>query len=94
MHEQGLSPPPGMDGAPGVYRVIGFSAMEAPGALSMPGADAPPFRTDEDCQQLITVPGIGPIISSAMVAAIGNGAAFCKGRDFAACGRAAGFAAD
>jgi transposase len=30
------------------------------------------------------VPGIGPIISSAMVAAIGNGAAFCKGRDFAA----------
>jgi transposase len=41
-------------------------------------------RADEACQQLITVPGIGPIISSAMVAAIGNGAAFCKGRDFAA----------
>jgi transposase len=41
-------------------------------------------RADECCQQLITVPGIGPIISSAMVAAIGNGAAFCKGRDFAA----------
>ena len=41
-------------------------------------------RADEGCQQLITVPGIGPIISSAMVAAIGNGAAFCKGRDFAA----------
>jgi transposase len=41
--------------------------------------------TDEiETQQLITVPGIGPIISSAMVAAIGNGAAFCKGRDFAA----------
>ena len=39
---------------------------------------------DEGCQQLITVPGIGPIISSAVVAAIGNGAAFCKGRDFAA----------
>jgi transposase len=41
-------------------------------------------RADEGCQQLITVPGIGPMISSAMVAAIGNGAAFCKGRDFAA----------
>ena len=27
---------------------------------------------------------MGSIISSAMVAAIGNGAAFCKGRDFAA----------
>ncbi len=41
-------------------------------------------RADEGCQRLITVPGIGPIISSAMVAAIGNGAAFAKGRDFAA----------
>jgi transposase len=28
--------------------------------------------------------GIGPIISSAMVAAIGNGAAFARGRDFSA----------
>jgi len=32
----------------------------------------------------MTVPGIGPIIASATVAAIGNGAAFAKGRDFAA----------
>ena len=32
----------------------------------------------------MTVPGIGPIISSAMVAAIGSGAAFAKGRDFSA----------
>ena len=32
----------------------------------------------------MTVPGIGPIISSAMVAAIGNGEVFSKGRDFAA----------
>src|ERR1700704_3470690 len=31
-----------------------------------------------------TVPGIGPIISSAMVAAIGSGAAFAKGRDYSA----------
>src|SRR5262249_23869754 len=31
-----------------------------------------------------TVPGIGPIISSAMVAAIGTGDAFAKGRDFGA----------
>lgn len=39
---------------------------------------------DEACRRLMTVPGIGPIISSAMVAAIGEGAAFRKGRDFAA----------
>jgi transposase len=32
----------------------------------------------------MSVPGIGPIISSAVVAAIGTGDAFSKGRDFAA----------
>jgi transposase len=34
---------------------------------------------DPTCERLMTVPGIGPIISSAMVAAIGNGAVFTKG---------------
>src|SRR5262249_8986503 len=34
------------------------------------------------CSRLMTVPGIGPIISSAMVAAIGTGDVFCRGRDF------------
>jgi transposase len=38
----------------------------------------------EGCRQLMTVPGIGPIIASAMVAAIGGGTAFARGRDFAA----------
>ena len=41
-------------------------------------------HSSESCRQLMTVPGIGPLIASAMVAAIGNGAAFAKGRDFAA----------
>ena len=41
-------------------------------------------HADVSCGQLMTVPGIGPIVASAMVAAIGNGAAFTKGRDFAA----------
>src|SRR5215471_2381999 len=41
-------------------------------------------RQDPACERLMTVPGIGPIISSAMVAAIGNGAVFAKGRDFGA----------
>ena len=41
-------------------------------------------RESESCRQLMTVPGIGPLIASAMVAAIANGAAFTKGRDFAA----------
>ena len=38
----------------------------------------------ESCRQLMTIPGIGPIIASAMVAAVGSGTAFAKGRDFAA----------
>ena len=41
-------------------------------------------RQDAGCKRLVSVPGIGPIISSAMVAAIGTGDAFSKGRDFAA----------
>src|SRR5262247_87266 len=39
---------------------------------------------DEGCQRVMTVPGVGPIISSAVVAAIGNGAGFTQGRDFGA----------
>jgi transposase len=40
--------------------------------------------TDSACQRLLTVPGIGPLIATAMLAAIGNGSAFSKGREFAA----------
>ena len=39
---------------------------------------------DDACRRLRQIPGIGPPISTAIVAAIGNGAAFHKGRDFAA----------
>jgi transposase len=39
---------------------------------------------DAGAERLMSVPGIGPIISSAMVAAVGTGATFSKGRDFAA----------
>jgi len=41
-------------------------------------------RLDPGCQRLRSVPGSGPIISSATVAAIGTGDTFGKGRDFAA----------
>ena len=41
-------------------------------------------QNDAACQRLMTVPGIGPIISSAVVAAIGTGSGFKQGRDFAA----------
>jgi hypothetical protein len=43
---------------------------------------------DEDaaCQRLQQIPGVGPLVATAMVAAIGNGSAFVKGREFAALG--------
>ena len=41
-------------------------------------------RQDQACSRLMTVPSIGPIISSAMVAAIGTGDVFSKGCDFGA----------
>jgi transposase len=39
---------------------------------------------DAGCRRLRQIPGVGPLVSTATVAAIGNGAAFRKGRDFAA----------
>ena len=41
-------------------------------------------RREDNCQRLMSVPGIGPMISTAMVAAIGTGEAFDRGRDFGA----------
>jgi transposase len=39
---------------------------------------------DAGCRQLRQIPGFGPLVSTATVAAIGNEAAFRRGRDFAA----------
>jgi transposase len=38
----------------------------------------------EACRRLVAIPGIGPLIATATIAAIANGAAFKKGRGFAA----------
>jgi transposase len=39
---------------------------------------------DAACLRLRQIPGIGPLVATAIVASIGNGAAFHKGREFAA----------
>jgi len=39
---------------------------------------------DACCQRLMTIPGIGPTISSAMVAAVGDASGFANGRDLSA----------
>jgi len=41
-------------------------------------------RVEAKCQRLMSVPGIGPVISTGIVAAIGTGEAFERGRDFGA----------
>jgi transposase len=40
--------------------------------------------SDPACTRLRQIPGIGPLVATAIVAAIGNGGAFRKGREFAA----------
>lgn len=41
-------------------------------------------RKEANCLRLMSVPGVGPLISTAVVAAIGTGEAFERGRDFGA----------
>jgi transposase len=41
-------------------------------------------RQDDACQRLQTIPGFGPIVSSAFRSAIGDGRAYARGRDAAA----------
>ena len=56
-------------------------------ALRLEEADALIEQTaqeNEQYQRLDAIPGIGPVTATAVVAAIGNGAAFRKGRDFSA----------
>jgi transposase len=41
-------------------------------------------KTDPDCRRLLAIPGVGPIVATALVAAVGDGSAFQRGRDLAA----------
>ena len=41
-------------------------------------------RQSDDCQRLISIPGIGPLGATALVAAVGNAGMFSKGRELSA----------
>ena len=41
-------------------------------------------RDNEACQRLTSIPGVGPVTATALIAAIGNGTGFRRGRDLAA----------
>ena len=56
-------------------------------AMRIDEADAVLNKTAHEnraCQRLVAILGIGPVTATALIAAIGNGAAFRKGREFAA----------
>src|SRR5437870_7826445 len=52
----------------------------------MPAQYVKPYvkTKNEACRRLVAIPGVGPVTATAVIAAIGNGAAFRKGREFAA----------
>ncbi len=39
---------------------------------------------DAACKRLLDIPGVGELVATAMIAAVGNGSGFTRGRDFAA----------
>ena len=41
-------------------------------------------RENEACQRLREIPGVGPVTATALIAAVGNGSRFQKGRNLAA----------
>jgi transposase len=56
-------------------------------AMRIGEADAVLNKTaheNADCRRLVAIPGLGPVTATALIAAIGNGAAFRNGRGFAA----------
>ena len=41
-------------------------------------------KSRDDCRRLLTVPGVGPLVATALVAAVGNASSFTRGRQLAA----------
>ena len=42
------------------------------------------MKENEEARRLTTIPGVGPIVASALVAAVGRAESFDRGRDLAA----------
>src|SRR5271170_674668 len=46
--------------------------------------EASSVKENEEARRLTTIPGVGPIVASALVAAVGRAESFDRGRDLAA----------
>lgn len=67
--------------ADGHAEVLGLDAREAQYLTRIEAHVA----SDERCRRLKTIPGIGPLCASALVAKFGDGESFKNGREMAAC---------
>ncbi len=65
----------------GYAEVLGLDAREAQYRLQIEAHAG----SDERCRRLMTIPGIGPLSASALVAKFGSGEGFRNGREMAAC---------
>ena len=71
--------------AKAVLRVLVDQLRETERRVSdLDGQLAEQAKTDETCRRLLTIPGIGPIVATALVATIGDANAFRSGRHLAA----------
>ena len=67
--------------ADGYAEVLGLDTQEAQYRAQIEAHAA----SDQRCRRLMTIPGIGPLCASALVAKFGSGEGFRNGRDMAAC---------
>jgi hypothetical protein len=65
-----------------VFHIVGLGIDKR--IETVTGAIEELSQVEPKCRRLMSVPGIGPIIATGIVAAIGRGEAFERGRDFAA----------
>jgi transposase len=65
-------------------RAVGRSGAAANWIGEADGVMERATRENEVCRRLIAIPGIGPLTATALIAAIENGAAFRKDREFSA----------
>lgn len=71
--------------AKAVLRVLVDQLRETERRVSdLDGQLAEQAKTDETCRRLLTIPGIGPIVATALVATIGDAKTFTSGRHLAA----------
>ena len=73
---------------PGMVHMVSVMAIELAGVndrtTDLDAQIRPLAREDADMRRLMEIPGVGPTIATALVAAVGDGSSFDKARDLSA----------